>query len=216
MTAAMRLPQPKVPTLRGNVIEYKAFVMAFDSRIKSKTSSNADRLYYLHQHLEGEPKDLIASCLHLDPNEGYDEARKLLEEEYGDPYKISIAYTNRVLKWPNVKYDDAISLKHLSLLLKQCKNAMRTIEYMEVLNHAPNLQAIIQKLPSYLQSKWRERVVRIKKREQRNARFSDIVEFIENAAETSNDPIYSNEALNKLDESSRSVKLLEESRKKPQ
>lgn len=62
----------------------------------------------------GEPKDLIEGCLHLDPEEGYNEARALLDKEYGDPYKISIAYTNQLMKWPPIKYDDATGLKRFS------------------------------------------------------------------------------------------------------
>ncbi|KAK3730096.1 hypothetical protein QZH41_003649 [Actinostola sp. cb2023] len=210
MAAAMTLPQPKIPTFKGAVIEYKAFMMAFDSRIKPKTTNNADRLYYLQQHLEGEAKDLIEGCLHLDPDEGYNEARKLLDKEYGDPYKISVAYINRLLKWPSVKYDDATGLKRLSLFLVKCMNAMKTINYMETLNHSPNMQAIVHKLPSYLQSKWREQVLNIKAKEQRIAKFKDIVKFIERAAETSNDPIYSKEALSKLDDRPKNTKSADE------
>ncbi|KAK3752530.1 hypothetical protein QZH41_005142 [Actinostola sp. cb2023] len=213
MAAAMTLPQPKIPTFKGAVIEYKAFMMAFDSRIKPKTTNNADRLYYLQQHLEGEAKDLIEGCLHLDPDEGYNEARKLLDKEYGDPYKISVAYINRLLKWPSVKYDDATGLKRLSLFLVKCMNAMKTINYMETLNHSPNMQAIVHKLPSYLQSKWREQVLNIKAKEQRIAKFKDIVKFIERAAETSNDPIYSKEALSKLDDRPKNTKSADESKR---
>ncbi|KAK3726857.1 hypothetical protein QZH41_010519, partial [Actinostola sp. cb2023] len=207
MAAAMTLPQPKIPTFKGAVIEYKSFMMAFDSRIKPKTTNNADRLYYLQQHLEGEAKDLIEGCLHLDPDEGYNEARKLLDKEYGDPYNISVAYINRLLKWPSVKYDDVTGLKRLSLFLVKCMNAMKTINYMEILNHSPNMQAIVHKLPSYLQSKWREQDLNIKAKEQRIAKFKDIVKFIERAAETSNDPIYSKEALSKLDDRPKNTKI---------
>ena len=215
MATAMRLPQPKVPTFKGDVIEYKAFIMAFDSRIKSKTTSNADRLYYLHQHLIGEPKDLIEGCLHLDSDEGYTEARRLLEKEYGDPYKISVAYTNQLSKWPPVKYDDAAALKRLSLFLVKCKNAMKTVSYMDVLNHTPHMQAIVQKLPTYLQGKWREEVLNIKMKQQRSAKFSDIVRFLDHASEISNDPVYSKDALTKFDERSKNVKSSDESKKKP-
>lgn len=214
IAAAMKLPQARVPIFKGDVVEYKAFVMAFDSRIKPNTSSDADRLYYLHQHVTGEPKDLIEGCLHVDPEEGYKEARHLLDKEYGDPYKISVAYTNQLMKWPSVKHDDATGLKRLSLFLVKCKNAMKTISYMEVLNHAPHLQAIVQKLPTYLQNKWREEVLNIQTKQKRSAGFSDIVKFVEHAAEVSNDPIFGKEALSKVDEKPKSVKFVDDSQKK--
>ena len=49
--------------------------MAFKARIESRTFNTADCLYmyYLEQHLEGEPQELIRGCLHMDPSEGYKE-----------------------------------------------------------------------------------------------------------------------------------------------
>ncbi len=47
----------------------------FDARIESHTVSDADRLYHLSQHLEGDPKELIGGCLYMDTTAGYNEAR---------------------------------------------------------------------------------------------------------------------------------------------
>ena len=41
-------------------MEFKTFLMAFDARVQSRVTNSADRLYYLDQHLVGEPKELIA------------------------------------------------------------------------------------------------------------------------------------------------------------
>ena len=60
LSAAMALPKPKIPTFTGEVTEYKAFVIAFDTRIAARTAASADRLYYLQQHLQGEPRELIS------------------------------------------------------------------------------------------------------------------------------------------------------------
>ena len=97
LTAAMTLPQPTITKFTGDPIEYKTFVMAFDTRIRSKATTSSDLLYYLNEHLEGEPADLIQGCLHMAPEAGYTEARRLLQKEYGDPYKISTAYRNKII-----------------------------------------------------------------------------------------------------------------------
>ena len=57
------------------------------------------------------------------------------------------------------------------------------------------MQSIVQKLPFTLHSKWRKRVARMKKGENKVAKFEDLVEFIESADECANDPIYGREAL---------------------
>ena len=76
----------------GDPIEYNTFIRGFESQIERRLSSNDTRLRYPEQYLESEPKDLIKGCLHVDANKGYLEAKRLLQEKYGDPCKISNAY----------------------------------------------------------------------------------------------------------------------------
>ena len=79
---------------------------AFDSRIAPRTSSSADRLYYLES---------------MDPEPGYSEARTLLDKEYGDPYKLSLTLNGGSV----LKQDDSVGIKQLSLFLTMCNNAMQ-------------------------------------------------------------------------------------------
>ena len=200
LTAAMTLPQPTITKFTGDPIEYKTFVMAFDTRICSKASTGSDLLYYLNQHLQGEPADLIQGCLHMDPEAGYTEARRLLQKEYGDPYKISTAYLNKIIHWAPVRYDDNQGLKRLSIFLTKCNIAMKSISYMRVLDHAPNMQSVVSKLPANLQAKWRDQVLKKKRREDGVTCFADLAKFVEYASESANDPVFGKEALNKSKE----------------
>ena len=202
ITSAMSLPMPEVPKFNGDPIEYNTFSLAFQARIASRSTSNADRLYYLQQHLEGEPRDLIGGCLHMTPDDGYAEAWTLLNAEYGDTYKISMAYLKMVMEWNPIPHDDSAALKHFSFFLIKCLHAMRSVSHMVVLNHPPNMQTVVLKLPTYLQHKWRDQVIRLKQQEQQRPQFSDIVSFVRNAAESANDPIYGKDALSKYDDAS--------------
>ena len=196
ITAAMTLPQPEVPKFKGDPIEYKMFTRAFDARIESRAVNGADRLYYLDQHLQGEPKDIISGCMYMDHERGYREARRLLEKEYGDPYKVASSYLKKVLQWQNVKHDDAHGLKLFSIFLGKCKSAMNGISELSVLNHSPNLQSIVTKLPPYLQNKWRDVVYKMKM-SRKQPQFADLVDFVGSAADAANDPVFSREALSK-------------------
>ena len=142
LAAAMTLPQPEVSKFKGDPIEYQTFIMAFTTRIESKTVSAADRLYYLIQHLDGEPKELISGTLHMNPSKGYKEARRLLAKEYGDPFKVSMAYVSKALRWSPIQRDDALTLKRFSFFLMKCKNAMMNVSHMTELNHLTNMQTI--------------------------------------------------------------------------
>ena len=195
LLAALSLPQPEVHKFSGDLMMYTSFMAAFDSRIASRTNSSADSLYYLEQHLLGEPKEVISGCLHLDPELGYIEARKLLDKEYGDPYKLSIMLLNTITDWPVLKQGDNAGIKHFSLFLNKCNNAMKSLSYLHVLNDPSNMLCVVQKLPFYLQNKWRDHASKARRREQRILIYSDLVEFVSDAADTANDPVYGTTAL---------------------
>ena len=202
IAASMSLPAPQVPKFKGDPMKYNEFILAFEARIVSRATSAADRLYYLRQHLEGEPNDLIGGCIYKTPEEGYPEARALLQNEYGDPYRISVAYVNKILGWRPIRSDDSVPLKQLSLFLIKCQSAMKCMPDMTVLNHAPNMQVVISKLPQYLQNKWRDNAAKLRK-SGGMMQFGDIVSFVEAAAAAANDPVFSKDAMGKNDNSSK-------------
>ena len=109
---------------------------------------------------------------------------------------MSSAFLQKLLSWSIIKYEDGPALKRFSFFLTKCKNAMKTNAHMAVLNHPPNMQSVVQKLPANLQTKWREGAVKSRRKDGKIADFKDLTEFVEHAAETANDPIYSKEALN--------------------
>ena len=51
-------------------------------------TSNSARLYYLVQYTSGEVRELMRSCLAMKPEDGYQEARTLLKDRYGQSYRI--------------------------------------------------------------------------------------------------------------------------------
>ena len=153
LATAITLPEPEVRKFKGDPMEFKTFLMAFDARVQSRVTNSADRLYYLEQHLIGEPKELTSGCLYIEPDEGYKEARRLLQKEYGDLYKVSTAYIKKLTEWPFLKYDDRPALKSFYIFLSKCNCAMKTISHLAVLNNPPNMPAVVQKLPFGLQTK---------------------------------------------------------------
>lgn len=67
---------------------------------------------------------------------------------------------------------------------------MKGISYLDVLNHPPNMLCIVQKLPMYLQYKWREQVSRARQSNNTALNYEALVAFISFAADTANDPVY--------------------------
>ena len=183
------LPQSQIQCFRGDPLEYKGFIRAFESRIASRTEDCAERLHFLEQYTEGRPNNIVRSYMHIDPVKGYAEAREALERKYGDNYKISKAYVEALLTWPVIRATDITGLEEFSIKLSGCLNAMEDISALTEVNHPKNLQRIVSKLPYALQEGWRRSAFTLTRKNKKPS-FEDVVEFVEKEVEVATDPVF--------------------------
>ena len=184
------LPSLTLAKFTGDPLEYLTFTRSFESQVEARVSENHVRLQYLEQYLQGEPKELIKGCLHLDRNSGYFEAKKLLKEKYGDPYKISNAYIKKINEWPHIRSGDELALDRLSIFLGQCRSAMSTLTFLSMLNHPHNLQSMVSKLPFPLQDRWRREANKRRLGSGTIPAFDDFVNFVNTEAGIATDPVF--------------------------
>ena len=187
---ALTLPQPDLPVFDGDPTRYCDFIRAFENLIERKTNSPSARLYYLVQYTTGQVKELMSSCLSMQDARGYDEARKLLLERYGQPYKIATAFVDRLTNGPQLKAEDGSGLQRFSILLTSCKNTLGEIGYLSRLENPDTMRKIVERLPFSLKIKWRETVDSIMQRDRRDVNLKDIAEFVETRARVTNHPIF--------------------------
>ena len=64
-------------------------------------------IYYLEQFASGQTNDLVPSYMHMEPERGYEHAKKLLKKKYGNKYKIGMAYIEKAMSWPPIKSEDS-------------------------------------------------------------------------------------------------------------
>ena len=95
---ALTLPQPTIKPFKGEPIEYCDFIRSFEHLVEQKTPSPSARLYYLIQYTSGPAQDLIKSCLSMNPEQGYTEARRLLKKRYGQEYRIAAAHVRTLMR----------------------------------------------------------------------------------------------------------------------
>lgn len=189
-TLALTLPQLEVPTFAGDPIEYCRFIRAFESMIVAKTTSYSARMYYLVQYTAGDVQELMRSCLAMDSEEGYREARKLLAKRYGQPYKIASAYVERVTNGPAIKAEDGVALQSFSALLTTCKNTLNEIGYLSKIENPDSLKKVVARLPFSLRQKWREVADEITEAKAREVTIADIADFVEKKARILTHPIF--------------------------
>ncbi|XP_056125219.1 uncharacterized protein LOC130103060 [Rhinichthys klamathensis goyatoka] len=184
------LPKRDLQVFDGDPLQYQTFIRGFEHNIEARTQSQTDCLYYLEQYTRGQPRDLIRSCQHLPPSHGYSKAKSLLQEHFGDPFKVASAYMDKVLSWPMLKAEDVKALRAYSLLLRECCNSMGVSA--SDLNVPTNMQIIVKKLPYKLRDYWRSVACDIYEKFHRRATFSDIVEFVERQVKMASDPLFGN------------------------
>lgn len=186
------LPKRDIQVFDGDPLQYHSFMRAFENGVESKSDSFSDCLYFLEQFTRGLPRELVRSCLHVDPERGYTQAKALLQEHFGNEHRISAAYMEKALSWSSIKSEDVKALHDYSLFLRGCCNVMNDVQYMYELDMPANMLTILRKLPYKLRDRWRTIACEIQERRRQRAVFSDLVHFIERQAKIVNDPVFGN------------------------
>lgn len=186
------LPSVEIPVFSGDPVEYRFFTKAFEHGIEDRTSSSKDCLYFLEQYTSGQPKVLVRSCQHMPPDVGYQEAKRLLYQHYGNEYTIAMAYVEKALKWPILKAEDKESLTAFAVFLTSCLNTVEGMEFREEMDSPTNMRAVIAKLPFRLRERWRSIACEIQDKTGRRARFKDLVYFVDRQARIASDPLFGN------------------------
>ena len=187
---ALTLPQPTIKVFHGDPIEYCDFIRSFEHLVEQKTSSSSSRLYYLVQYTSGPVQDLMKSCLSMNPERGYIEARRLLKERYGQSFRIAAAHIGQLTEGPQIKSEDGNALLQFSIQLTSCTNTLKEIGSLTKLDHPENLKKIINRLPFGMRLKWRDVVDGIVQRERRDVTINDVTEFVTVRARAASHPIF--------------------------
>ncbi len=93
------LPPRAIPIFDGDPLQYGSFIMAFEQGVERKVTNLQDCLCYLEQYTRGQRRELIRSCYHMPNDQGYDRAKYLLKEHFGNEMKIGAAYMEKALNW---------------------------------------------------------------------------------------------------------------------
>ena len=192
------LPAHKPPMFAGEALEFPTFWTAFESLIESKVEDPIERLYFLGQYTVGKAKEVIKGCLQRKTSDAYNEAKHLLQRQFGDPFKIASAHVTRLSSWPQIKPNEGSALRNFAIALEQAGSAMKGMSHMQDLNTAHVLRKLWEKLPRYLRSKWTERNSKTKTTKGRMANFEEFSQFVCEQAELATDPIFSEEGVSKI------------------
>ncbi len=109
-------------TFNGNPINYPRFIENFRINIEDRQPSSRVRLAYLIQFCTGTAKEAISNCVILPKKEGYQKAKEILHNLFGQTHIIVCAYINKVTKGGIIKDGEGNKLLELT---KDMENYVR-------------------------------------------------------------------------------------------
>ena len=185
------LPPQTITPFSGDILAYTSFMKSFEHGVEQKTTNYNDLIYYLDQYTSGEDNTLVKSCLHYKyAKEGYERAKDLLRQRYGNSHRIAEAFLKRAENWPEIKKEDAKDLNKFAQFLIECKNLMDSAESLHELNHTKSLQMLVSKLPYNLRSSWRTIAYVLEEERARAVTFADLVGFVDRQARIASNPTF--------------------------
>ena len=108
-TTGMKLPKFTLTAFNGDPLKSTSFIETFDAAVDSQESlSTIEKCSYLIGHLEGPAADCVRGFSLTSKN--YIEARKLLEERFGNAQVIISAPMNVLLKLPKLNNNKVAKL----------------------------------------------------------------------------------------------------------
>ena len=187
-------PKPDLDPFSGDPLEYLYFKANFREVVESVVHDQRGRLTRLIKYTTGEPKELIKHLVHADPHSCYSTAVSLLDKEYGNPHILSCSYLKELRQWKPVKENDAASFKKFHRFLLQCQT-YKLDDRLRELDSTDMIRVIISKVHASHQGRWLRKALDIRRKNEKEANFDDLVKFFGREAEVLSDPAYSRDAL---------------------
>ena len=185
-----RLPEIVIPKFSGDPLDYDSFIRTFDARITSRTNDDSERMHYLDQYTSGIPKQVVRSCMHIPAGLGYVEARRQLDERFGDRFLLAQTYLKRLETWPTIRKDDVKGLDEFTIFLVGCRNAMSVSDGIRELDYPTSLRLIVSKLPGFLQERWARTADSILHDSRGVLTFGKLVTFLERETRIKRNPVF--------------------------
>ena len=188
---AGRLPTPSLKVFAGNALEWPTWKASFESVIEKRTTNASERILYLLQYLDGEPRKIVEGYQFVQTDRAYTEAKTTLEKRFGHPSVVAEAFRKKLEGWKKIPTKDGPALREYSDFLKTCGLAMQTVEDLQTLNNQHENRELLRVLPAWMYPKWGAKVkdYQAKHGDNKFPPFRDFVKFVTASAEVQCLPI---------------------------
>jgi len=190
LIATLKLPQAQIMKFDGDPMKYWTFIRTFDNCIGNVAIDAATKLNRLQQYCTGKALKVIECCAVMEPELGYQRARHLLKSRFGNEYQISECWIQKIVGGASVKAGDGTGLQELADDARVCKETLEAMDMLDEIDTRAKMVKIVNRLPQYLQAKWRHLAIKHLDCNTRYPRFVQLVEFLEQVSRELNDPVF--------------------------
>ena len=182
------LPKSELMSFDGDPLKYFLFMRSSENSAEKDTDDKSRRLQLLIQYCSRKAKKVIESCVLLEPDEGFEEAKELLAERFGDKFKVTNCWIRKVSDGPVIKARDREALQDLADDLKNCEITLKATGRLAQINNEDRLIKIPERCPAFLKSRWQTKVQEIRN-EDHDPDIEDVRKMVRTAAKEKNDRI---------------------------
>ena len=187
-------PEVDMECFEGNPVNYHYFIALFKEVVENKIDDSRGRLTRLIKYTKGEARDLIKHCIQQPVGTGYQTARHLLDQRYGNPHTVLASYRKEIKLWPQIKFGDAKGFQKFHNFLIKCQSVADFSKW-NALDTPDVLCLLVSKFPGSLIDRWSRKVLGIRRHQLREPNLQDLIELVEIENALVHDPMFSREAI---------------------
>ena len=185
-----RLPRQELITFAGEAEQWIEFVSKFyDIVHKQPYLDSFQKRTYLTQHLKGEALKSVEGF--SNDNQGYVYSLQKLKYLFGNKIVVAQSVIRKITKGRQVPEYDSKALANFYFEIAACLNTLVKMNYVADIYSTDLLRQTLSKLPVYLQRKWSEYSLSLRRREEPN--LYHLEKWLQDRVMAARDPYLTND-----------------------
>jgi len=126
----VNLPKMELESYDGNPLTYHCFMATFEEVVGKVDCDAKTKLTRLLQYTKGDAKEAIRTCILLDGEEGYKQAKDILKKRFGNDYIVTERIVHDVRNGKQIR--SANDLQQLANELQNCQKTLLKMAWTHI------------------------------------------------------------------------------------
>ena len=161
LKSLMHLPRVQLDPFDGSASDYQSFIAIFDEMVHNTEDDDQVKLTRLLQYTTGPAKASIKNTAIVGGSEGYQKAREILKNRFGDKHLVSQTIIND-LKFGN-PVQKPVELQQLADDLQMALSSLTKLEMVKEIENQNSFHEILNRCKSHISDKWRRKAIKHKR-----------------------------------------------------